>query len=359
IGAQFSGSTAALVTTGGNVGIGTTGPVNALDIYSGQGIHIQAGTPTSTAYALYNVGGSLYWNGAALGGGAGSGTVNSGTQYQMAYYASTGTAVSGNSAITTDASNNLLASAGLSVGTSAAPGSSLTIYNVNESTTMTDYTQALTKAGINIVTSYTDTAYTPGVFWSTADNNSTKPKAGVWMYESSLGSNLLLGTSGGYATGITNTMTLNYAGFVGIGSTAPQGILDILSSSGAIVRINTDYAHIMMHNSLYAGYWSFAPRGNGPLDIAFSTSDPGSSYIGTSGTYVSISTAGLVGIKTTSPAATLDVNGYAKLKLNSSLPVSCVSGTQGSIALTSTARMCVCDTSNTWSDVVTGAACSW
>ena len=45
-------------------------------------------------------------------GGGGSGTVNSGTQYQMTYYATTGTAVSGNSSIKTNASGQLLLSSG-------------------------------------------------------------------------------------------------------------------------------------------------------------------------------------------------------------------------------------------------------
>ena len=47
-----------------------------------------------------------------------NGTVNSGTQYQMAYYATTGTAVSGDSSITTNASNQLL----VTNGTIGAPG---------------------------------------------------------------------------------------------------------------------------------------------------------------------------------------------------------------------------------------------
>ncbi|MDD3371514.1 MAG: hypothetical protein PHE27_06795, partial [Alphaproteobacteria bacterium] len=58
----------------GYVGIGTTNPVNALDVYSGQGIHIQTGTPTSTAAALYNVGGTLYWNGFSIASGSGEWT---------------------------------------------------------------------------------------------------------------------------------------------------------------------------------------------------------------------------------------------------------------------------------------------
>jgi len=51
--------------------------------------------------------------------GSGSGTVNSGTQYQLGYYATTGTAISGNSGITTDASNVL--SVAPSARTSGAP----------------------------------------------------------------------------------------------------------------------------------------------------------------------------------------------------------------------------------------------
>lgn len=55
----------------------------------------------------------------------GSGTVNSSTQYQLGYYSATGTAVSGSSTITTDASNNLLVTTGsIAVGT-ATPRAAL------------------------------------------------------------------------------------------------------------------------------------------------------------------------------------------------------------------------------------------
>ena len=75
-------------------------------------------------------------------------------------------------------------------------------------------------------------------------------------------------------------------------------------------------------------------------------------------TLVSISTSS-IGIGTTTPQATLDVNGFARLSLNSSQPAICSASTQGSIAMTHLARACVCTPSNTWSDLVSGAACSW
>ncbi|MFA5161392.1 MAG: tail fiber domain-containing protein, partial [Elusimicrobiales bacterium] len=56
----------------GSVGIGTTAPTaNALDVTgsgSNTGVRIAAGVPTNTTAALYNNGGSLYWNGSQVGG---------------------------------------------------------------------------------------------------------------------------------------------------------------------------------------------------------------------------------------------------------------------------------------------------
>lgn len=70
--------------------------------------------------------GNIMDSGAACGaGGGGSGTVTSGTQYQLGYYGSTGTTISGHSGLTTDASANLLISSGsIAVGT-ATPRAAL------------------------------------------------------------------------------------------------------------------------------------------------------------------------------------------------------------------------------------------
>eukprot|EP00919_Chromeraceae_sp_WS-2016_P040816 GHVR01097446.1.p1 GENE.GHVR01097446.1~~GHVR01097446.1.p1 ORF type:complete len:347 (-),score=4.08 GHVR01097446.1:196-1236(-) len=105
---------------------------------------------------------------------------------------------------------------------------------------LTDYTQSLVKDGIDLATTYTSGTYTPGLFWSTSDNNATKPKAGIWSYldATNVGSSLYFGTSNDYTTGITNTaLVINPAGYVGIGTTNPQYKLDVngnLSVNGKI-----------------------------------------------------------------------------------------------------------------------------
>ena len=54
----------------GNVGIGSSAPLNTLDIGTGGGIHMASGVPTSTTNALYSNGSTLMWNGSAVGGGS-------------------------------------------------------------------------------------------------------------------------------------------------------------------------------------------------------------------------------------------------------------------------------------------------
>lgn len=80
---------------GGNVGIGTTAPLNTLDV-NGTGIHIGTGVPGSTTYQLYNNGGTLTWNGNAVD--AGGVTVSSSTVGYVPYY-NTATTIIGTSSL--------------------------------------------------------------------------------------------------------------------------------------------------------------------------------------------------------------------------------------------------------------------
>ena len=70
-GSSGTGTERLRITSGGNVGIGSTSPVNLLDLAGSGGIHIGSGIPASTTAALYNNGGTLMWNGSAVGAGGG------------------------------------------------------------------------------------------------------------------------------------------------------------------------------------------------------------------------------------------------------------------------------------------------
>jgi len=113
---------------------------------------------------------------------------------------------------------------------------SLNIYNQDDSGLQTDFTQAVNKAGLLITTDYVNLAYTPGIFWSTQDNNPTKPKAGIYLRETNTGTNMYLGTSNSYATGVTNdAIVINPAGQV----TKPVQAAFVATYSGAISAPNT------------------------------------------------------------------------------------------------------------------------
>ncbi len=83
-------------------------------------------------------------------------------------------------------------------------------------------------------------------------------------------------------------------------------------------------------------------------------------YTGVAGLWAKmvLTSDGSLGIYTTMPRATLDVNGYAKLTINSAAPAACDATYKGSVALTSATRMCVCDGAS-WKEVNNAADCAW
>jgi hypothetical protein len=129
----------------------------------------------------------------------------------------------------------------------------MTVNESGSSATQTNFTQSLTTAGLNIITSYTNDFYTPGIFWSTSDNYSTKPKAGIYLKETSSGTYMYFGTSNNYGTGITNdAMVIDYTGNVGIGTTGPATPLHVKKSqnAGTYLTLNNPYPE----SGQYLGY---------------------------------------------------------------------------------------------------------
>jgi len=149
--------------------------------------------------------------------------------------------------------------------------------------------------------------YEPGLMWYATDNVSGTPKAGMWMQDTNFGSNLFLGTSNDYVSGLTNSaLTVNYSGNVGIGTTNPTRKLEIYNSTAG------DNEILLMHGAE-----------NGLLLQDLASADMASflGYNGTSynaiefraksgyGSQLVLATSGNVGIGTANPLSKLSVVG--------------------------------------------------
>ena len=138
----------------------------------------------------------------------------------------------------------------------ATRNSTLTIGAYDESTTQSDLTQSISKAGVDIETGYTANAYTPGLFWTTSDKPD-KPKAGIYLKTGSTGSEMYFSTSGDYNMGISNdAMVIDKDGNVGIGG-APTRALDVLGQKARIGTGTAGYIYfgnsVTYHDLYYIG----------------------------------------------------------------------------------------------------------
>lgn len=87
-------------------------------------------------------------------------------------------------------------------------GSVTSIYSTvttSGSTTITDITRGLTIPGNLVTSAYVDGAYTSLLVGASSTDNATKPKVGIFMKYTGVGTQLHFGTSQDYATGVTNS----------------------------------------------------------------------------------------------------------------------------------------------------------
>lgn len=300
-----------------------------------------SGTPSSTTYLR----GDGTW--AAI---AGTGTVNSGTANQMAYYATTGTAVSGNANITTDSNSDLIASAFIPTGT-AVP--SLGMYNQSGGTVLgfaagsTQIIRANTnglhvtgtgvslgamvtsmgaenptgggaagcKSGIDIDFNDGNTANVPGVGIGSCKDNSTLGNGQ---------SSMVFAVNGNTSPNLVEQMRITGLGQIGMGTSAPTGFyrLDVQSNvaNQNVMNVQNQNANgpsvIDFHDSAstYRMFMGYSPSG--------ATFSPSTAYIGTVTTdpflvytnateKMRVLSGGAVGIGTATPrnGAILDTNG--------------------------------------------------
>ncbi len=133
----------------------------------------------------------------------------------------------------TTMNSNLFALGNAGFGTSS-PSTTLSVHNANSSTTQTNFTQAITNGGIQVSSIYADGAFTPGMFWTTSNNESSRPKAGIYTRNTSTGTFMYLGTTSSYVTGINNdAIVINPNGNVGLSTATPSSFrLEVNGSIG-------------------------------------------------------------------------------------------------------------------------------
>jgi hypothetical protein len=237
---------------GGNVGIGTATPLNLLDIGTSGGIHIASGIPGSTSMALYNNSGTLTWNGIALATGS---SVSGTTNYIPVF---TGSNSLGDSVIYQSGSN-------VGIGT-ASPINSLDIYG-----------------GVAIGTGYA--------------GSDTAPSNG-----------LLVQGNVGIGTTSPNSLLALVDGYITINPVTVYG-----SPSTQIGPDNMSFNRVLATGALYSAN-AFAYQWQHTDSTTAANDFLALQVYNTSGTQVTsgalaINGSGNIGIKTTSPAYTLQVNG--------------------------------------------------
>jgi hypothetical protein len=207
----FAG-TASYINNGGNFGIGTTNPTEALDV-NGRVRLAQTTAPVTTTDKMYNVSGNLYWNGVNLTGG---GSLPSGTSGQT--LRNNGSGWVANSVLYNDGTN-------IGIGTTS-PGAKL---EIADSKTHVSGDLAGTDALLRLYNNYASDVAEKGAVITFEDNylvtnRTTRAaiKGGTATSGNTANGFLAFYTDASGANSMQERMRINYNGNVGIGTNNPS-----------------------------------------------------------------------------------------------------------------------------------------
>ena len=388
---------ALLIDHSGNVGIGTTAPAGRLDVKGTFGSHLvlgdvsQAGTigfrrgsdganTTSIGYDSAAAANTFSFKNTS-GGGNFIYSLNVGGSSQQEVMRIDN---SGNVGIGTTAPGTLLDVRGIITanvqGTSASQGGEMRFQELAAngahyaafrvpdalaaSYTLTlpvdDGTanQVLQTDGNGVLTWVAQTSTSSGTF--RADNGTAAIPTFSFTADTNSGMYSIVDDVVGFSTGGTNRMAINASGNIGIGTTAPSERLTIGSytnNADTFMNIRTQGSGAAKKSGLKLrafddnyGFDIIHDDGSSPVGLNIIRHE--NSAAGASALFIN-RLNGNVGIGTTAPATTLDVNGSVKIGTGT-----CGASTQGSLQFSS-GKVQFCNTSNVWTDLASGIGSQW
>lgn len=174
----------------------------------------------------------------------------------------------------------------------------------------------------------------------------------------------------------TAGLFLKQGGKVGIGTTSPLGYLHVTKGASTVSAVDSNADNLILEGASNAGLSIlttaagvgrivFGKPGGGNNNsiggLYFNQSTGGLSLQTAATARLSIDSTGNVGIGTSTPAATLDVNGFMRLAKNAVQPAACSAANDGAFALTSQYTTCACKGGSTaWVQTSDGTtSCTW
>lgn len=199
------------------------------------------------------------------------------------------------------------------------------------------------------------------------------------MFNQKIGSSTITGLTAGYLPSWNGSIFINSTifdnGNIGIGTDTPYAKLSVAGQAVAEYFTATSSSATSTFPSLdatqsslgmvIAGTWQGGAIGSAYGGTGLTSFVQGQTLVASDNNVwqatstLTILSNGFLGIGTSSPQATLDVDGYARLRKYSSQPIACSGTNDGALAMTSSGTLCTCIDPAWMQTASTTQACVW